>query len=652
MDHSESSRVCPEPGFVEIGDLLGPLIVRGAGEPAPPPTGRGGTDRTAGTRGAVPKGQGAAARPPCDAAVLRRCAPEALPGHCARLRDFLVQSIARSGGHFAANLGVVELTVALHHLLDTAHDRLIWDVGHQAYAHKALTGRAGRLDTIRKRGGLSGFPRRTESVHDAFGTAHSSTSVSAGLGMAVAARLTGLSRRHVVVIGDGALTAGQAYEALGNAADSDADLLIIVNDNQMSISEAVGALPRHLQALVGSQAAGAVTAASLFECLGLPYRGPVDGHDVDALVRAIGAELREPGVRVLHVRTRKGAGYAPAERDPIAYHGPGPFDPAVGVGSKESGALSYTAVFGRWLCAMAERDERVVAITPAMREGSGLVEFARRFPDRYFDVGIAEQHALTFAAGLACDGLRPVVAIYSTFLQRAYDQWIHDIVLQGLPVMLAIDRAGLVGADGATHAGAFDLACLRALPGVCLMTPSDENECWRMLTTGLRHMGPSAVRYPRGTGPGAALAEDPQPLPIGRARVLRRGRTLALLAFGSMTAPARTVAERLDATLVDMRFVKPLDLRLLRALAGGHELFVTLEEGVRQGGAGGAVREALETLPDAPRVLGLGLPDRIVGHGSCAELLSECGLDSPGIERSIRRAARDLKIALPAACRD
>ncbi len=583
------------------------------------------------------------------------------------LREFLVRSVSSTGGHLSSNLGTVELTVALHYAFDTPRDRIVWDVGHQTYAHKVLTGRREAMAKLRQQGGPSGFPKRDESEYDTFGTAHSSTSISAALGMAAAARIKGETRHVVAVIGDGAMSAGMAFEALNNA--EGADLLVILNDNDMSISEPVGALNTYLAKVLSSRlydtmrrggkevlsklpgpaheiakrveehAKGMVLPGTLFEEFGFNYIGPIDGHDVDLLVRTLANVRKLKGPQFLHVVTRKGYGYARAEADPILYHGVGKFDPEVGIVAKAGGAPAYTQVFGDWLCDMALADPRLVAITPAMREGSGLVRFSRQFPDRYFDVGIAEQHAVTFAAGLACEGLRPVVAIYSTFLQRAYDQLIHDVVLQNLPVVFAIDRAGIVGADGATHNGAFDLSYLRCLPNTTVMAPSDEDDCRRMLTTAFRLGSPAAVRYPRGAGPGVAIDSALEGLPVGKARRVReskrRDARVAILAFGAPLAPARVAGDRLDATVVDMRFVKPLDVDLVLEIARTHDAIVTVEENVVAGGAGSGVAEALAAAGVAVPMLHLGLPDDFVDHGDPAALLARCGLDADGIARSI-----------------
>ncbi len=580
------------------------------------------------------------------------------------LRDYLIRSVASTGGHLSSNLGTVELTVALHYVFDTPHDRLVWDVGHQTYAHKILTGRRERMSTLRQYGGVAGFPRRIESEYDTFGTAHSSTSISAALGMAVAARMKGEDRRVVAIIGDGAMTAGMAFEALNNAGAMDANLLVVLNDNDMSISENVGALNNYLAKLMSGRfyaaarktsekvlgvvppmlelvkraeehVKGMVTPGTLFEEFGFNYIGPIDGHNLDALVSTLGNLKRLEGPQFLHVVTRKGKGYEPAEKDPILYHGVTKFDPVAGITPKSGAKLTYTQIFGDWLCDMAALDSRLIGITPAMREGSGLVRFSQEYPDRYFDVGIAEQHALTFAAGLACEGLKPVVAIYSTFLQRAYDQLIHDICIQNLPLLFGIDRAGLVGADGPTHAGSFDLSYLRCLPNMVVMAPSDEDECRQMLYTGFQIDGPVAVRYPRGSGPGVPVRKEMTALPIGKGEVRRRGKRVAILSFGALLNPCLEAAEKLDATVADMRFVKPLDEKLVRELATSHEWLVTVEENTILGGAGSAVLEILEKQGIQKKVLQLGLPDRFVDHGDPARLLKECGLDSEGIRASI-----------------
>ncbi|MBM4181774.1 MAG: 1-deoxy-D-xylulose-5-phosphate synthase [Betaproteobacteria bacterium] len=602
---------------------------------------------------------------PADLKSMGRADLKALAGE---LRAFVIDSVSKTGGHLASNLGVVELTLALHHVFDTPADRIVWDVGHQTYVHKILTGRRERMHTLRQTDGLSGFPKREESEYDAFVAGHSSTSISAALGMAVAARLKGEERRVVAVIGDGAMTAGMAFEALNNAGAMDANLLVILNDNDMSISANVGALNAYLTKLMSGRLynnlrstgerllsnlppihqlarraeehlKGMVTPSTLFEEFGFNYLGPIDGHDLDALIPTLANIRQLKGPQFLHIITQKGRGYNPAEANPCLYHGVGKFKIEVGVEAKAASKPSYTEVFGQWLSDMAATDERLVGITPAMCEGSGLNDFAARFPDRYFDVGIAEQHALTFAAGLACEGRKPVVAIYSTFLQRAYDQLIHDIALQKLPVLLAIDRAGLVGADGPTHAGAFDLSFLRCVPNLLIATPSDEDECRRLLSTAFQHDGPSAVRYPRGTGPGAAIDPGLETLPIGRGVLRREGRDIAILAFGSMLTPALAAADKLDASVADMRFVKPLDRDLLRRLTETHSHLVTVEENVVMGGAGAAVAEALAEMGVCRPILHLGLPDRFVEHGDPAELLRRCGLDAAGVEAAIRAFA-------------
>jgi len=583
------------------------------------------------------------------------------------LRQFVLDSVSRTGGHLSSNLGTVELTVALHAVYDTPHDRIIWDVGHQSYPHKILTGRRAMMDRLRQQGGISGFPKRSESAYDAFGTAHSSTSISAALGMAVASRNAGIERHHIAVIGDGAMTAGMAFEAMNNAGVMPGiNLLVILNDNDMSISPPVGALNRYLARLMSGRfyatarnvgkamlqhvppvlalarrleghAKGLVTAATLFEEFGFNYVGPIDGHDLDSLIPTLQNLKALPGPQFLHVVTRKGQGYKLAEADPVLYHGPGKFDPAVGIQPpKAPPKRTFTQVFGQWLCDMGERDLRLCAITPAMREGSGLVEFEQRFPERYFDVGIAEQHAVTFAAGLACEGQKPVVAIYSTFLQRGYDQLIHDVALQNLDVTFALDRAGLVGADGATHAGNYDLAYLRCVPNMVVATPSDENEARALLSACYQHPGPAAVRYPRGAGCGAAVDAQLDGVPIGKGVLRRQGQRIAILGFGTLVQAALKAGDALDASVADMRFVKPLDLDLLRELAQSHDAFVTLEEAALMGGAGSAVCEALNAVGQTLPVLQLGLPDAFIDHGEQSALLTELGLDAAGIEASIR----------------
>jgi 1-deoxy-D-xylulose-5-phosphate synthase len=599
-------------------------------------------------------------------ADLRQLPQAQLPALAGELRDFLIHSVSTRGGHFAAGLGTVELTIALHYVYDTPRDRLVWDVGHQAYPHKVLTGRRDRLHTIKQDGGLAPFPSRAESEYDTFGVGHSSTSISAALGMAIAAARAGEDRRVVAIIGDGAMTAGMAFEALNHAGSLPADLLVILNDNDMSISENVGALSNQFaRALSGRVYAqlreggkkvlrqmptvwelarrseehlkGMVLPGTLFEELGFNYIGPIDGHDLKALVSTLRNIRKLRGPQLLHVITRKGKGYAPAEADPIKWHGPGPFDPASGTIYKEkSSGPAYSQIFGQWLCDMAERDPRIIGITPAMREGSGLVEFSKRFPERYFDVAIAEQHALTFAAGLATEGLKPVVAIYSTFLQRAYNQLIHDVALQNLPVVFAVDRAGLVGSDGATHQGSYDLSFLRCIPNLTIMAPADENECRQMLYTASTLSSPALVRYPRGAGPGVPLVAEMSALPIGKAQLRREGKSgLALLAFGALVAPAAQIAERLDATLVNMRFVKPLDEELVVALAARHRALVTIEENAIQGGAGSAVGELLSAEGVQVPLLQLGIPDRFIEHGSRDSCLAAAGLDAAGLAASV-----------------
>jgi 1-deoxy-D-xylulose-5-phosphate synthase len=607
---------------------------------------------------------------------LRKLPRAQLHGLASELRDYLLHSVARTGGHLSSNLGTVELTVALHYVFNTPDDRLVWDVGHQTYPHKILTGRRERMASLRQLGGLSGFPQRTESAFDAFGTAHSSTSISAALGMALAAKIKGEERRAIAIIGDGALTAGMAFEALNNAGVADCNLLVILNDNDMSISPPVGALNRYLAQLLSGQfyaaaknvgktvlkgapplfelakrieehAKGMVVPATLFEKFGFNYIGPIDGHDLDSLIPTLENIRHLKGPQFLHVVTKKGQGYKLAEADPVAYHGPGKFDPAVGLQKALTApATTFTQVFGQWLCDMAAADPRLVGITPAMREGSGMVEFERRFPARYFDVGIAEQHAVTFAAGLAAEGLKPVVAIYSTFLQRAYDQLIHDVAIQNLPVVFALDRAGLVGADGATHAGAYDIPFLRCIPNLSVACPADENECRQLLSTAYAQNHPVAVRYPRGAGAGVATSATLEGLPLGKGEVRKRGQTIAILAFGTLLYPALQAAEALGATVVNMRWAKPLDLDLLTTVARSHQALVTLEEGALMGGAGSAVLEALQAEGLELPVLCLGLADQFIEHGDPARLLAMQGLDAAGIEASIRKRFASL---LPAA---
>src|SRR6185312_16403093 len=601
-------------------------------------------------------------------ADLRRLPLGKLPAVCDELRQFLIHTVSTRGGHFAAGLGTVELTIALHYVFDTPEDRLVWDVGHQAYPHKVLTGRADQLHTIKQNHGLAPFPSRAESEYDTFGVGHSSTSISAALGMAVAAAQRGEERRAVAIIGDGALTAGMAFEALNHAGSLPTDLLIVLNDNDMSISENVGALSNYLaRALSGRMYShlresgkkvlsqmptvwelarrseehlkGMVLPGTLFEEMGFNYIGPIDGHDVKALVSTLRNLQKLRGPQFLHVVTRKGKGYGPAEADPIKWHGPGPFDPASGMIFKEaSTGPTYSQIFGKWLCDMAERDPAIIGITPAMREGSGLVEFSKRFPGRYYDVAIAEQHAVTFAAGLAAEGLKPVVAIYSTFLQRAYDQLIHDVALQNLPVVFAVDRAGLVGSDGATHQGSYDLSYLRCIPNTVVMAPADENECRQMLYTASTLAAPAIVRYPRGTGPGVPVQAEMTALPVGKAQLRREGKSgLALLAFGALVASAQHIADSLDATLVNMRFVKPLDEELLAALARRHRAFVTIEENASHGGAGSAVGELLAAEGLQLPLLQLGIPDRFIEHGSREGCLAAAGLDAAGLAASVER---------------
>lgn len=585
------------------------------------------------------------------------------------LRDHVLNSVSKTGGHLSSNLGTVELTIALHYVFSTPHDRLVWDVGHQTYPHKILTGRRDRMPTLRQLGGISGFPRRDESEYDTFGTAHSSTSISAALGMAIAAQQKGEQRHAVAIIGDGAMTAGMAFEALNNAGMPHVghvpNLLVVLNDNDMSISPPVGALNKYLARLMSGNfyaaaregvkgvlknapplfelarrfeehAKGMVVPGTIFEEFGFNYVGPIDGHDLDALIPTLENLRDKPGAQFLHVVTKKGFGYKLAEADPVKYHGPTPFDPAQGI-QKPAVApkTTFTQVFGQWLCDMAEADQRLVAITPAMREGSGMVEFHKRFPERYFDVGIAEQHAVTFAAGIACEGLKPVVAIYSTFLQRAYDQLIHDVALQNLPVVFALDRAGLVGSDGATHAGAYDIAYLRCIPNMSVLTPSDENECRQALYTAFQQDHPVAVRYPRGAGAGVEIAKEMTAIPFGKGELRRQGSRIAILAFGTLLHPALAAAEKLDATVANMRFAKPLDAALVADLARSHEALVTVEEGCTMGGAGSAVLEALAAAGLQTPVLTLGLPDEFVEHGDPAKLLALCGLDAAGIEQAI-----------------
>ncbi|MBS4096360.1 MAG: 1-deoxy-D-xylulose-5-phosphate synthase [Sulfuricella sp.] len=583
------------------------------------------------------------------------------------VRTYLIDSVSRTGGHLASNLGAVELTIALHYVFNTPFDRLVWDVGHQTYPHKILTGRREAMEGLRQFGGIAGFPKRSESEYDAFGAGHSSTSISAALGMAVAAQREGQDRRCVAIIGDGAMTGGMAFEALNNAGAMDTNLLVVLNDNDMSISANVGALNNYLAKLMsgrfyaaarrtsekvlGSVAPpiwelakraeehvkGMVIPGTLFEEFGFNYIGPIDGHDLDVLIATLSNIRKLNGPQLLHIVTQKGKGYKLAEDDPCRYHGVAKFDPDAGLDENTSGKLTYTQIFGDWLCDMAAQDERLIAVTPAMCEGSGMVRFSQDYADRYYDVGIAEQHALTFAAGMACEGLKPVVAIYSTFLQRAYDQAIHDIALQNLPVVLAIDRAGLVGADGPTHAGSFDISFLRCVPNLLIMAPSDENQCRQMLYTAFQHSGPSAVRYPRGTGPGVTPQAEMQALPLGKGEIRRHGKKVALLAFGPLLAAALKAGDELDATVADMRFVKPLDEALIVQLAHDHGLLVTVEENTVMGGAGSGVAEVLAQLGISVPILHLGLPDHFVEHGDPALLLANCGLNAEGIAASVRR---------------
>jgi 1-deoxy-D-xylulose-5-phosphate synthase len=583
------------------------------------------------------------------------------------LRAYLLDTVSKTGGHLSSNLGTVELTVALHYVFDTPHDRVVWDVGHQTYPHKILTGRRDRMPTLRQLGGLSGFPQRAESEFDTFGTAHSSTSISAALGMAVAAKIKGEERYSIAVIGDGALTAGMAFEALNNAGVADCNLLVILNDNDMSISPPVGALNRYLAKLMSGQfyaaaknagktvlkgapplfelakrieetAKGMVVPATLFEKFGFNYIGPIDGHDLESLIPTLENIKHLKGPQFLHVVTKKGQGYKLAEVDPVAYHGPGKFDPAIGLQKpKVAPQTTFTQVFGQWLCDMAAHDDRLVGITPAMREGSGMVEFETRFPERYFDVGIAEQHAVTFAAGLACEGMKPVVAIYSTFLQRAYDQLIHDVAIQNLPVVFALDRSGLVGADGATHAGAYDIPYLRCIPNISVACPSDENECRQLLSTAFEQDHPVAVRYPRGAGAGVPVQATLKGLPFGKGEIRQKGHGIAILAFGTLLYPALEAAKALGATVVNMRWAKPLDTELLLQVARSHQALVTVEEGAVMGGAGSAVAEALHAAGVVLPVLQLGLRDEFIEHGDPAKLLALQGLDAAGIQASIAR---------------
>ncbi|MDX2478314.1 MAG: 1-deoxy-D-xylulose-5-phosphate synthase [Gammaproteobacteria bacterium] len=601
-------------------------------------------------------------------ADLRKLDPEDLPRVADELREFLIESVSKTGGHLSAGLGTVELTVALHYVFKTPEDRLVWDVGHQTYPHKILTGRREAMSTVRQKDGLCGFTRREESEYDTFGVGHSSTSISAALGMAVAAAAKEEDHDVVAVIGDGAMSAGMAFEALNCGGEIDANLLVILNDNEMSISPNVGGLSNHLARILSGRVyssaregsknilsrlgplwnfakrseehmKGMFMPGTLFEELGFNYIGPIDGHDMTTLVKTLCNMKNLKGPRFLHVITKKGKGYLPAENDPCTYHGVSSFDIESGESLKKSStAPDYSAVFGSWLCDMAEKDSRLIGITPAMGQGSGMVNFSQQFPDRYFDVGIAEQHAVTFAAGLAVDGLKPVVAIYSTFLQRAYDQLIHDVAIQNLPVVFAIDRAGLVGADGPTHAGAFDLSYLRCIPNMTIMTPADEDECRKMLTTAFQLDTPAAVRYPRGCGPGVSIEKTLLPIEIGKSRTLLHGKQVALLAFGSMVSPAVEVGKAINATVIDMRFVKPLDEEIINSLSASHELLVTLEENAIKGGAGSAVNEYLSDIQSTCQTLNLGLPDHFIEHGDTSILLAECGLDAAGIQKTILNA--------------
>ena len=601
-----------------------------------------------------------------DPSELRKLEEKQLKQLADELRSFIVASVSRTGGHFSSNLGTVELTIALHYVFNTPHDRLIWDVGHQTYAHKILTGRREGMSRLRMSGGVSGFPKRSESPYDAFGTGHSSTSISAALGMAKAFKLQGDARRTVAVIGDGAMTAGQAFEALNNAGVTDADILVVLNDNEMSISKPVGALNKYLARLLSGGAfntakrvgekvlgvsppllqlasrveehvKGMFTPGTLFEELGFNYIGPINGHDLEALIPTLQNLQKLTGPRLLHVVTQKGRGYKPAENDPVVYHGVSTFEPESGIGANNTtGLKDYTQIFGEWICDMAAEDPRLVGITPAMCEGSGITRFAKLYPSRFFDVAIAEQHAVTFAAGLACEGMRPVLAIYSTFLQRGFDQLLHDVALQNLPVVLALDRAGLVGADGPTHHGAFDLSYLTCLPNMVVMTPSDEDECRKMLTTAYRLDAPSAVRYPRGHGPGVSVNKNLLGIPVGKGELRRQGEKTALLAFGSMLITALAVADEVNATVANMRFVKPIDRELIVELSKDHSLLISIEESAIIGGAGSEVARVLEENHCSVRFVRLGFPDRFIGHGDHARLLAEIGLDKAGIIHVIK----------------
>ncbi|PIE42002.1 MAG: 1-deoxy-D-xylulose-5-phosphate synthase [Gammaproteobacteria bacterium] len=603
---------------------------------------------------------------------LRVLAQEQLPQVINELRQYLLYSVGKTGGHFGAGLGVVELTVALHYVYDTPMDKLVWDVGHQAYPHKILTGRRDAILSMRQRNGLSAFPKRDESIYDTFGVGHSSTSISAALGMAMAADMQGRSNKHVAIIGDGAMTAGMAFEAINHAAHQHSDILVILNDNEMSISENVGGLSNYFSRIWASRTynslreggkkalenmprtmefarrteehvKGMVSPGTLFEELGFNYVGPIDGHNIEKLVTYLSKMKEIPGPKLLHVITQKGRGFIPAEQDPISYHALNKLEPKPAVTDSQKPADNkpkYSDVFGQWLCDMAAQDKRLVGITPAMREGSGMVNFSKQFPDQYQDVAIAEQHAVTLAAGLACEGQKPVVAIYSTFLQRAYDQLVHDVALQDLDVLFGIDRAGLVGEDGPTHAGAYDISYLRCIPKMVIMTPSDENECRQMLYTGYQHPGPAAVRYPRGTGPGATIETTMEALPLGKGVLRRKGQKIALLVFGTPLADALEVADSLNASVADMRFVKPIDEALIIDLANTHDLLVTVEESSIMGGAGSAVAECLAQQGIAQQLLNIGIPDAYIEHGKPSEMIHECGLDAPGIKAAIEERLR------------
>ncbi len=600
-------------------------------------------------------------------ASLRQLPENKMLDVCDELRSFLIESVSTTGGHLGASLGTVELTVALHRIFNTPEDRLVWDVGHQTYPHKILTGRREQMNTMRKKGGLSGFPKRTESEYDTFGVGHSSTSISAALGMATASKLSGETRKHVAIIGDGAMSGGMAFEAMNNVGEWDADLLVILNDNDMSISQNVGGLNKYLTRILTSRfyssaresgkkvldivppmrefarraeehMKGMITPGTLFEELGLKYYGPVDGHDINELMQVLKSVSILHGPKLLHIVTQKGKGYKFAEEDSLALHAVTPFNPETGkkINSNPPPSPSYSQVFGEWLCDIAAADDRIIGITPAMCEGSGMVEYEKRYPNRYFDVAIAEQHAVTFAAGLACEGKKPVVAIYSTFLQRAYDQLIHDVVIQKLPVLFAIDRAGLVGEDGATHAGSFDLSFLRCLPNMLIMAPADENECRQMLYTGYKYDGPAAVRYPRGTGPGVKTESAMTALPIGKAEIKHKGHTVALLAFGSMVDKALAIGKEINATVVNMRFVKPLDETLILNMARQHSLLITIEENATMGGAGSAISEALNAHNQPATIAHIGIPDKFIEHGTRNEVLAMSGLDLDGLRGQIK----------------